>query len=58
MNEAIIVAAIGAVGAILAALTEHSRRQNTVDHALVADSLNRIENKLDDHIHDHATGDV
>lgn len=58
MNEAIVVAVIGAVGAVLAALMEHLRRENRDDHAIVADSLNRIENKLDDHIRDHLTGEV
>jgi len=58
MSETVLVAVIGAVGVVLAGLVQALRRENRQDHAVVADSLNRIENKLDDHIHDHLTGDV
>jgi hypothetical protein len=34
------------------------RKENRDDHAVVADSLNRIENKLDNHIDDHLKGDI
>lgn len=54
--EAIIVASIAAVGAVLAALVQKGRKENTKDHAMVVRSLNRIEHKIDDHIVDHATG--
>jgi len=37
----------------LAALVQGLRKENHDDHATVAVSLNRIENKLDGHIDDH-----
>ena len=58
MNEAIIVAVIAAFGGVIAALVQGLRKENRTDHAVVADSLNRIENKLDNHIDDHLKGDV
>ena len=58
MNEAVIVAVIAAFGGILAALVQGLRKENRTDHAVVADSLNRIETKLDNHIDDHLKGDV
>lgn len=58
MNEAIIVAVIAAVGGILAALVQSMRKENRDDHAVVANSLNRIETKLDNHIDDHLKGDI
>lgn len=53
-----MVALIGAVGVVLAAMMQNLRKENRDDHAVVAHSLDRIETKLDDHIHDHLTGDV
>jgi hypothetical protein len=58
MNEAIIVASIAAIGGVLAALVQGLRKENRTDHAVVSDSLNRIETKLDNHIDDHLKGDV
>lgn len=58
MSEAVIVAVIAAVGGILAALVQQMRKENSSDHAVVADSLNRIETKLDNHITDHLKGDI
>lgn len=58
MTETIIVAVIAAVGGILAALVQSMRKENRDDHAVVADSLNRIETKLDNHIDDHLKGDI
>ncbi len=58
MNEAIVVASIAAIGGVLAALVQGLRKENRNDHAVVADSLNRIETKLDNHIEDHLKGDV
>lgn len=58
MSEAIIVAAIAAFGGVLAALVQGMRKENRSDHAVVADSLNRIETKLDDHIDDHLKGSL
>lgn len=56
--EAVIVAAITAVGGVIAALIQSLRKENRDDHAVVAGALTRIENKVDTHIRDHATGDV
>lgn len=56
--EAVIVAVIAAVGGILAALVQSMRKENRDDHALVSDSLNRIETKLDNHIDDHLKGEL
>lgn len=58
MSEIILVALIGSVGTVLAALVQAMRKENRDDHAVVADSLNRIETKLDDHITDHLHGDI
>lgn len=58
MSQAVIVAVIAAVGGILAALVQQMRKENSSDHAVVADSLNRIETKLDNHITDHLKGDI
>jgi hypothetical protein len=58
MSEIILVAVIGSVGTVLAALVQAMRKENRDDHAVVADSLNRIETKLDNHIDDHLKGDI
>jgi Na+-translocating ferredoxin:NAD+ oxidoreductase RnfG subunit len=58
MSEGIIVAAIAAVGTVLAALVQVMRKENKNDHNIVADSLNRIETKLDNHIDDHLKGEI
>lgn len=58
MTEAVTVALIAAVGGVLAALVQSMRKENRDDHAIVADSLNRIEQKLDDHIDDHLKGNL
>jgi hypothetical protein len=58
MNEAIVVASIAAIGGVLAALVQGLRKENRNDHAVVANSLDRIETKLDNHIDDHLKGDV
>ncbi len=58
MSEIILVAVIGAVGTVLAALVQAMRKENRDDHAVVADSLNRIETKLDNHIDDHLKGEI
>lgn len=58
MIEGILVATIGTVGVVLAALIQSMRKENHEDHAIVADSLNRIENKIDGHIQDHMKGDL
>ncbi len=58
MSEIVVVAVIGAVGTVLAALVQAMRKENRDDHAIVADSLNRIETKLDNHIDDHLKGEI
>ena len=58
VNEAIVVASIAAIGGVLAALVQGLRKENRSDHAVVANSLDRIETKLDNHIDDHLKGDV
>ena len=74
--EAIYVAAIGVIGAVLVALIEKGRRENKSDHSVVTDKIDslgkslgisidrvergveRTEAKVDQHIADHARGDV
>ena len=58
MTEAMIVAVIAATGGVLAALVQSMRKENRDDHAVVADSLNRIETKLDNHIDNHLKGQI
>lgn len=56
LSEAIIVAIIGLVGAIMVALIQRHRVESTESNNIMADSLNRIEKKLDGHIDDHLKG--
>jgi hypothetical protein len=58
MSEAIIVASIASLGAVLAALIQTLRKENKTDHALVVQGMARIETKIDGHINDHAKGDL
>ena len=76
MIEAVTVALITMVGAVLVALVEKGRRENKADHGVVSEkldiigkslgrSIDRVEEtvirnevKLDQHIADHARGDV
>jgi hypothetical protein len=53
MDATIAVACVGVVGTVLVALIEKSRRNNERDHAIVAAGIDRIEEKLDNHIGDH-----
>ena len=55
--EAVIVAVIGGVFAILTVIIQRGRKENKYDHNLVVQSLNRIEIKIDGHINDHAKGE-
>lgn len=43
---------------VLVALIERGRRQNNRDHGENAAKLDRIENKIDGHINDHARRDL
>ena len=74
--EAITVALIALVSAVIVALVEKGRRENKTDHGVVSEKLDiigkslgrsidrvedtgiRTEVKLDQHINDHAKGDV
>jgi len=58
MSEAVVVAVIGGASLILGSLVQAMRRENKNDHAVVAQSLDRIETKLDGHINDHLKGDI
>lgn len=57
VSEAVIVALIAASATITTALINKMRKENRDDHSTVANSLDRIESKIDDHIADHARGE-
>jgi hypothetical protein len=59
--EAVIVATIAAVGGILAALVQMSRKENKADHGVVAlllkdlhEDVKDVDTKLEKHIDWHA----
>jgi hypothetical protein len=59
----ILIAAVGALGAVLVALIERGRRQNTREHGetvtrldKVLHGLGRVEQKIDTHLDDHDKG--
>ena len=58
MDTETAVAVIVGGFALLGALIEFGRRQNHNDHDKVTAKLDRIEDKIDGHINDHAKGDV
>lgn len=58
MSEAIIVACIAAASGILAVVLQGLKKENREDHSFVANSLERIEGKIDGHVRDHATDQV
>ena len=58
MTEAVLVALITGGFAVLVALIQKGRKENATDHATVVRTLERVENKIDEHIGDHARGDV
>ena len=58
ITEGIAVAFIGGIGAVMVALIQRHRVESAESNEVMADSLNRIENKLDGHINDHLKGDV
>lgn len=55
--EAIIVALIGLVGGVLAALIQHNRKEDKAEHGMLMNTVLRIETKIDGHIADHAKGE-
>lgn len=64
--EGIIIAIIGAAGAVISAIITVSKKhnraihelrsENRTDHGFVSSTLNRIEHKIDNHIDSHAKG--
>lgn len=58
MTEAVIVALITGGFGVLVAILQQFRKENANDHALVVRTLERVETKIDEHIGDHARGDV
>jgi len=69
METEIVVAIITIIGGIMVALIQQSRKENKIDHNVVAamikdvhkdvvkveDKLEHVEVKLDDHIKEHKT---
>lgn len=53
MDTAIYVAVIGFISAVIVALIQVGRKDNSRDHAKVSGALDRIENKIDTHLIDH-----
>lgn len=51
--EAVIVALIGLVGVVLAAKIEKSRKQDAEEHGILMKTVERIEDKIDNHIDWH-----
>lgn len=58
ITEGIAIAFIGLIGAVMVALIQRHRVESSESNEVMADSLNRIESKLDGHINDHLKGDV
>jgi hypothetical protein len=58
ITEGIAIAFIGLIGAVMVALIQRHRVESNESNEIMADSLNRIEGKLDGHINDHLKGDV
>jgi hypothetical protein len=58
MIEGILIAAIGAFGAVVSALIQTLRKENKRDHGRVMGAVTRIEGKIDEHIMDHAKAQV
>ena len=54
--EALSVALISTIGIVLAALIQKGRKENIEDHGHVVESLERIEDKIDNHVDAHAQG--
>jgi len=58
MNEAVLVAVITGGFGIVSVLIQKSRKENRTDHGMVVEGLKRVEDKVDEHIRDHAKGDL
>lgn len=48
--EAVIVALIGLVGAVIVARIEKGRKENAEDHNTLLNAVNKVEHKIDKHI--------
>ena len=57
MNPEIVAAIVTGCFLVLVALIEKTRRDNNRDHDRNSQKLDRIEDKLDGHIGDHARGE-
>lgn len=53
MGEGVLIALIGGGFSVVVALIHRLMRDNKHDHGIVADSLDRIETKIDRHIETH-----
>ena len=51
--EGVVIALIGGGFTVVVALINKLIKENRHDHGIVADSLNRIESKVDRHIENH-----
>jgi hypothetical protein len=54
MSPEVTAAAVTGGFLVLVALIEKTRRDNNRDHGQNAEKLDRIEDKIDGHINDHA----
>lgn len=53
MAEGVLVTLIGGGFSVVVALIHRLTKENRHDHGIVADSLDRIETKIDRHIENH-----
>lgn len=53
MPEQVWVALVSGGFGIIVAVIHAGRRENRKDHGIVADSLDRIERKIDRHVENH-----
>ena len=58
MSPEVAAAAVTGGFLVLVALLERTRRENNRDHGQNSDKLDRIEEKLDEHIGDHARANI
>jgi hypothetical protein len=58
MNSEVAAAAVTGGFLLLIALLERTRRENNRDHGQNSEKLDRIEDKLDEHIGDHARANI
>lgn len=54
MNSEVAAAIVSGAFLVLIAMIERTRRENNRDHGRNAEKLDRIEDKIDGHINDHA----